>query len=64
MLTCMNSRLTKITSKDKQNYIFEKSKSYEISRTDTSHKICSIEVSENFIKGVYLVIISELKVDR
>ena len=63
MLTCMNSKLTKITSKDKQNYIFEKSKSYEISRTDIGDEISSTEVSENFIKG-NLVIISELKVDR
>ena len=52
MLTCMNSKLTKITSKDKQNYIFEKSKSYEISRTDIGDEISSTEVSENFIKGI------------
>ena len=30
MLTFMNSRLTKMTGKEKQNYIFQKSKSYEI----------------------------------
>ena len=34
MLTFMNSKLTKVTGKDKQNHIFQKSKSYEISRTD------------------------------
>ena len=30
MLTFMNSKLTKMTGKDKQNHIFQKSKSYEI----------------------------------
>ena len=30
MLSFMNSRLTKMTGKDKQNHIFQKSKSYEI----------------------------------
>ena len=30
----MNSKLTKITGKDKQNYIFQKSKFYEISTAD------------------------------
>ena len=30
----MNSKLTKMTGKDKQNHIFQKSKSYEISNTD------------------------------
>ena len=34
MLTFMNSKLTKMTGKDKQNHIFQKSKSYEISSTD------------------------------
>ena len=34
MLKFMNSKLTKMTGKDKQNYIFQKSKSYEISRTE------------------------------
>ena len=34
MLTFMNSELTKMTGKDKQNYIFQKSKSYEISGTN------------------------------
>ena len=29
----MNSKLTKMTGKDKQNHIFQKSKSYEISST-------------------------------
>ena len=33
MLSFMNSKLTKMTGKDKQNHIFEKSKSYEISST-------------------------------
>ena len=33
MLSFMNSKLTKMTGKDKQNNIFEKSKSYEISST-------------------------------
>ena len=33
MLTFMNSKLTKMTGKDKQNHIFQKSKSYEISST-------------------------------
>ena len=31
----MNSKLTKMSGKDKQNHIFQKSKSYEISSTDT-----------------------------
>ena len=30
----MNSKLTKMTGKEKQNHIFQKSKSYEISITD------------------------------
>ena len=34
MLNFMNSKLTKMTDKDKQNQIFQKSKSYEISSTD------------------------------
>ena len=34
MLSFMNSKLTKMTDKDKQNHIFQKSKSYEISSTD------------------------------
>ena len=34
MLSFMNSKLTKMTGKDKQNHIFQKSKSYEISNTD------------------------------
>ena len=34
MLTFMNSKLTKMTGKDKQNHIFQKSKSYKISSTD------------------------------
>ena len=34
MLSFMNSKLTKMTGKDKQNHIFQKSKSYEISSTD------------------------------
>ena len=34
MLTFMNSKLTEMTGKDKQNPIFQKSKSYEISSTD------------------------------
>ena len=33
MLTFMNSKLTKITGRDKQNYILQKCKSYEISST-------------------------------
>ena len=33
MLTFMNSKLTKMTGKDKQNHIFQKSKSYELSST-------------------------------
>ena len=33
MLRFMNSKLTKMTGKDKQNHIFQKSKSYEISST-------------------------------
>ena len=33
MLTFMHSKLTKMTDKDKQNHIFQKSKSYEISST-------------------------------
>ena len=35
MLIFMNSKLTKMSGKDKQNHIFQKSKSYEISSTDT-----------------------------
>ena len=34
MQTFMKSKLTKMTGKDKQNHIFQKSKSYEISSTD------------------------------
>ena len=34
MLTFMNSKLNKMTGKDKENYIFEKRKSHEISSTD------------------------------
>ena len=34
MLNFMNLKLTKMTGKDKQNHIFQKSKSYEISSTD------------------------------
>ena len=33
MLSFMNSKLTKVTGKDNQNHIFQKSKSYEISST-------------------------------
>ena len=33
MMTFMNSKLTKMTGKDKQSHIFQKSKSYEISST-------------------------------
>ena len=33
MLTFMNSKLTKMTGKDKQNHIFQKIKSYEIFST-------------------------------
>ena len=35
MLSFMNSKLAKMTGKGKQNYIFQKSKSYEISSTVT-----------------------------
>ena len=35
MLSLMNSKLTKMTGKGKQNHIFQKSKSYEISSTVT-----------------------------
>ena len=34
VLTFIKSKLTKMTGKDKQNHIFRKSKSYEISSTD------------------------------
>ena len=34
MLTFVNLTVTKMTGKDKQNYIFQKSKSYEISGTN------------------------------
>ena len=34
MLTFMNSKLTKMTGKDKQNHIFQKGEPYEISGTD------------------------------
>ena len=34
MLSFMNSKLTKMTGKDKQNHIFQKSKSCETSSTD------------------------------
>ena len=33
MLTFMNSKLTKMTGKDKQNHIFQKSKLFKISST-------------------------------
>ena len=42
MLTFMNSKLTKMTGKDKQNHIFQKSKSYEISRTE-------VGITKNYI---------------
>ena len=35
MLSFMNSKLTKMTGKGKENHIFQKSKSYEISGTVT-----------------------------
>ena len=35
MLSFMNLKLTKMTGKDKQNYILQNSKSYEISSTVT-----------------------------
>ena len=34
MLTFMNSKLTKMTGKDKQDHVFQKSKSNEISSAD------------------------------
>ena len=33
MLSFMNSKLSKMTGKDKQNHIFQNSKSYEMSST-------------------------------
>ena len=45
MLSFMNSKLTKMTGKDKQNHIFQKSKSYEIIGT----VICAGEDQEFII---------------
>ena len=65
MLTFMNSKLTKMTGKDKQNHIFQKSKSYEISSTDickktsnliegiSSHSICSGYKSQQVKKAIW-----------
>ena len=39
MLIFMNSKQTKMTDKDKQNNIFQKSKSYEISSTDICQQV-------------------------
>ena len=48
MLTFMNSELTKMTGKDKQNHIFQKSKSYEISST-----VIYISKDQKFIIHVF-----------
>ena len=48
MLTFMNSKLTKMTGKDKQNHIFQKSKSYEISST-----VIYISKDQKFIIRVF-----------
>ena len=48
MLTFMNSKLTKMTGKDKQNHIFQKSKSYEISST-----VIYISKDQKFIIHVF-----------
>ena len=53
MLTFMNSKLTKMTDKDKQNHIFQKSKSYEISSID----LC-IGEDRDFIIHVYFTGVS------
>ena len=51
MLSFMNSKLTKMTGKDKQNHIFQKSKSYEISSI-------AIYIGEKFIIHVFYWFIS------
>ena len=48
MLTFMNSKLTKMTGKGKQNHIFQKSKSYEISST-----VIYISKDQKFIIHVF-----------
>ena len=48
MLILVNSKLTKMTGKGKQNYIFQKSKSYEISST-----VIYIGVDQKFIIHVF-----------
>ena len=48
MLSFMNSKLTKMTGKDQQNHIFQKSKSYEISRT-----VLYIDEDQQFIIHVF-----------
>ena len=48
MLSFMNSKLTKMTGKGKQNHIFQKSKSYEISST-----IIHISKDQKFIIHVF-----------
>ena len=53
MLTFMHSKLTKMTDKDKQNHILQKSKSYEISSTD----LC-IGEDRDFIIHVYFTGVS------
>ena len=44
MMTFMKSKLTKMTGKDKKNYIFQKGKPYEISRTDICAYIHTIYI--------------------
>ena len=48
MLSFMNSKLTKMTGKGKQNHIFQKSKSYEISST-----VIYISKDQKFIIHVF-----------
>ena len=48
MLSFLNSKLTKMTGKGKQNHIFQKSKSYEISST-----VIYISKDQKFIIHVF-----------
>ena len=54
-LTFMNSKLTKMSSKDKQNYIFQKSRSYEISSTDILYIYTYIYIYINVRKTSHLI---------
>ena len=53
MMTFMKSKLTKMTGKEKKNYIFQKGKPYEISRTDICAYIHTIYIYIYMRTGFY-----------